>query len=256
MNKPKTASLTFLKGAIHTLCGNDSLRPVMMNVFFNDGKVVATDAHVIMIQDLRICHGLDEDAIQVLDGKQIHKDNVADLMKCDFFEFYDDCIVGSIKGKKSKVKAEFEENPPTYPNYKAVIPSAQDSLEWYAINPTFLEKIHKAAVKLDKDSVGVKMRFTGQSRGAVVSFKGYSESEQMALIMPMAWKELESDKRDEAKAARVEREDLRSEIEDLNDQLKSREPSNLYDEQKREITDALFSGLELPTLEEIKTYYL
>lgn len=64
-------------------------------------------------------------------------------------------------------------------------------------------------------------------------------------------KELESDKRDEYKESYLE-----AEIEQLNDQLKSREPSNLYDEQKREITDALFNALELPTLEEIKTYYL
>jgi hypothetical protein len=189
MNTPKTAGLYFLKGAIHTLCGNDSLRPVMMNVFFDEGKVIATDAHVIMIQDLRKCHNLSDDIINILNGKQLHKDNVAELMKCDFFEFYDDCVVGSVKGKKSKVKAEFEENPPLYPNYKAIIPGNQDALEWYALNPTFLEKIHKAAVKLDKDAVGVKLRFTGQSRGAVVSFRGFTESEQMALIMPMAWKD-------------------------------------------------------------------
>lgn len=184
----KVTSLNFLKGAIHTICGRDALRPVMQNVFFDEGKVVATDAHILMTQDLVACHGLDAEVVEILNGKQLHADNVAELMKCDFFEYYEDCIVGSVKGKKYKVKAEFEVDAAKYPNYKAVIPSTSDSLEWYALNTTFLDKLFKASVKENKDTAGVKIRFTGhQSRAALVSFRGFSEEEQLGLIMPMKW---------------------------------------------------------------------
>jgi hypothetical protein len=78
-------------------------------------------------------------------------------------------------------------------------------------------------------------------------------SEQASQALTVVYNDREKYKQ-KAELDHIER--LTAELEEMLDQLKSREPSNLYDEQKREITDALFSELELSALEEIKTYYL
>ncbi len=179
---------SFLKGKPHKCCGKDPQRPSMQYLYFKDGFVYATDATVLVKQNLLGCHDIPVEMHTLLDGKLLHAENAEALAVCNFFEFQDDKIIGHKKGSKTKVLAdlELEENVGKYPNINAVIPTGErGSVSRFALNPKLLVQIQSAAVSIDKAAANTRLNFYGETRSAVVEFAGFDISEQSALIMPV-----------------------------------------------------------------------
>lgn len=181
-------SLTFLNGKPQKCCGTDALRPAMSHLFFNNGFVYATDAHVLIKQDLKACHGMTDEIVEKLNGKMLHRENADALAACDLFEIHDDKIIGAKKNSKTKVLADLvaDGQEGEYPNVEAVIPSMADASELaqYALDPKKLLQLQSASVALDKDAKVLRLTFFAPDRGALVHFHGFSESEQLGVIMP------------------------------------------------------------------------
>jgi hypothetical protein len=177
----KETSLTFLKSPIHTICAKDNLRPTFECVHFIKGYAYATDGHILLKQSLRGVHELSQEIVDLLEGKALHYSNLEALKKCEIFEFFEDHILGSVKGSKSKIKVEFEQDVKPV-DYEAVIPKqAGSELDSFCFNPELLTKLTKASSCEDST---VKLYFTGEYRGAIVEFKGFALDLQKGLLMP------------------------------------------------------------------------
>ena len=181
-------SLTFLKGKPQKCCGSDNLHPTRSHLFFNNGFVYATDARVLIKQDLKVCHGMTDEMVEKLNGKMLHRENADALAACDLFEIHDDKIIGSKKNSKTKVLADLvtEAQEGKFPNVEAVIPSMSNASELaqYALDPKKLIQVQSASVAFDKDAKALRLTFFAPDRGALVHFQGFSGSEQLGLIMP------------------------------------------------------------------------
>ena len=68
---------------MHLACAKDDFRPQMQCIYFKDGFAYATDAHVLVKNDLTACSNLDPEQIALLDGKLLHADHYKDILKYD-----------------------------------------------------------------------------------------------------------------------------------------------------------------------------
>ena len=110
------------KRPIHQMASKDECRPAMNYIIIENGCLVATDAHMIIIQSLEL-HGFDQQEIQTLEGCCIHRKDFAAILKFDTIQIERT----GITAKKGDVKEWFslkklEDMDFNYPNYKPFIP--------------------------------------------------------------------------------------------------------------------------------------
>lgn len=165
---------------VYLACGKDELRTQLNYVIFEEGCLVATNAHVLVKQKLEL-HGFDEEEIKLLEGKKLHYETVKEIMRYD--------IVSVKEGKfvchKGNVKGEFELlDKDNYPNYKAVIPSGEgEDLSEIGFNLSYMNDIKN--LMLDPAGTGnVVMKIFGSNKAILMRSYGLSFSEETLLIMP------------------------------------------------------------------------
>jgi len=174
---------TFFVSALHEACGKDSLRPVMSHVFFTNGKVWATDAHILVSQDLRETLGFTDEHVQLLEGKYLEAGHVKELTKCIAFETTAEYVQGTQKnGGTFRAPLKTESEVGKYPNCEAVIPQQTDPTEHIGINHKIFTRLCNAMVLKTPDNC-VKLSLNGQTRGIVV--RPIEDSGQLGLIMPV-----------------------------------------------------------------------
>ena len=175
---------TFFLSAIHEACGKDDLRPTMSHVFFNNGKVYATDAHILIRQDLKETLGFTDEHIQLLEGKLLEAGHVKELNKCIFFETTAEYVEGTLKnGGTFRAPLKTESEVGKYPNAEAVIPQGTEPTEHVGINYKILNRLCLAMVLKDPDNC-IKLSLQGSSRGIAVRPSQYDRG-QIGLIMPV-----------------------------------------------------------------------
>lgn len=168
----------FLDAKLETICSNDDLRPAMQCVYFKDGYVYATDAHVAIKQHLSL-HDIDEECAKILDGKLLHKSHLQIMKKCDWFEI----LPNGIKSKKGMMTITHEFYDDKYPDIEKVIPKkANSSLNVLGLNAVLLKKVQD--VMFQTEGQHLKLEFT-KPNGAILLTTMIRPEHQVGLIMPI-----------------------------------------------------------------------
>lgn len=167
---------------IHHACSNDDLRPIMQNVLIDNGVAIATNAHVLVLINMRHNSMLDNDQIELMNGKMIHRDSWSFLCSADMVKPSPDGIICHKGGIKCSIM--YEQEPAfSYPNYKAIIekynnkPEPVDSM---GINPEWITLLKKT---FGGSSMGYQFMFYGKDKGVIV--RPISDTTRYAVVMPM-----------------------------------------------------------------------
>jgi len=180
MSRSKKIKLKGFKTPIWKLCGSDELRPVLQNVCIKDGFVYATDAHVAIKQSLDKFHGLDEESIANLEGKQIHYSVLKELDKYNIVLFKSDCIhayTDEIIATFNYCKHEY-----MYPNVDSVIHiELKEKLGEVSFNPRNLVLLSQAMGSTSKTILS----FTEVHKAIHVTVDDFTKEENLGILMPL-----------------------------------------------------------------------
>ena len=166
---------------INTICSNDNLRPSMSHIMFKDGFIVATNANILIRQNLKL-YGFSEEQIKLMQEKFLHKNTFKLLLGLEIKEVDADGIVALKDG--SEIKFLFAKADWKYPNYEAVLPfnSPVQMIDEIGFNDKNIQKILSV---MFNSTGGFKMCFYGKSKAIKITSTSENESEQMAILMPI-----------------------------------------------------------------------
>lgn len=172
--------INFAKGLNMDLaCANDETRPVMNCVHFENGFAYASDGHILVRNKIEECALLNDSQIEMLNGKNLHRDSYKQLIK------YDTIIVSEdgIEAKKNGQTAffYFDKTETKYPNAEAAIQNALNNpsapMSQIGINTTYLIKLNKALF----NSSACRYQFTGENSAIILQSL---DSDSLGIIMP------------------------------------------------------------------------
>lgn len=108
------------KRKVSKICGNDEVRTILQYIYFEDGNLICTNAHILLIQSLKE-HNFTDEEIEILNGKFLHKNVFDAIYKHDYVTVNKKgfkCVTGEVECVYS-----FSESPiGKYLEYKSVIP--------------------------------------------------------------------------------------------------------------------------------------
>lgn len=170
---------SFLETPVDIICTKSDLRPAMKCVYFKDGFLYATDAHIAIKQSLKL-HGLEQEEINALDGKLISSEGIKALKKMDGFYIDEKGIVG-VKGQN---ETRFNFVDERFPDLEAVLPkSSQEATEFIGINPELYARVGKVLISDEDVPNFFRLDFYGTTRAIKATTK-IPDTEQIAIIMP------------------------------------------------------------------------
>jgi hypothetical protein len=176
-------------------CGKDDLRKPMQYVSFKDGYVYATDAHLLVKQHLSL-HGFDPEEIALMNGRCLHKDAFAELLRYEEVGVRESLPTGAhfkCKAKSHSIEIPLLDECPDgrIPNMDPVIPSEEviEAVSQIGINLKLLERASKLLISQN----GLcKFQFHGPTKGVLLTSgteKGrevsYDYSTELVLVMPL-----------------------------------------------------------------------
>lgn len=168
------------KSNLHLLAGKDPFRPAMQHIYFKDGYMWVTDAHILLKQ--RIDHSTII-APEHLEGKSLHS-SVYQMIKGKF-----DIVKATPEGlnctdsygNKVMFSYSISETPEFVKNMSAVIPKGDlVPVPAIGINLNYLNLLRKGMILSD---MGCKFSFYGKNRAIVVTAIGVED--QTGMIMPV-----------------------------------------------------------------------
>lgn len=181
--KLKAGKSNFLETKLESICGKDDLRPAMQCVYFSNGFVYATNAHIAVKQRLTL-HGIDEDLHSHLEGKLLHRSHLALMRGCDFFEI----VPNGIKSRKGFVEMIHVFTDEKYPDIEAVLnKDCPIEVSRIALNASLLKNLQDVMF-LNSPPNHVRLDFFGTKR-AIIAFTDIVKEDQIGLIMPTQIKE-------------------------------------------------------------------
>lgn len=170
------------KYKLHYCCDReDSLLPMMQNIFFDKGNAVASDGHILIIAPLEEICNFPIDQKELLDGKFLHRSQYEKILKFDFAEVQEDGIVCKTVSKEnskvvmSETKFLFQ-MVEKYPDYKKIITDEKESVEQIGLRPNFIIDLSEAAGNKD-------MIFTFNSPNKAIRVD-FEDSNIRGIIMP------------------------------------------------------------------------
>lgn len=136
----------FNKGVMmHLACSTDDLRPAMQNIYFKDGFAYASNSQILVRNELTACSTIDEQQLQILDGKLLHYSHYKDILKYNVIEISEEGIEAIKNGQKAFFYFNTTEN---YVDAEKVINKAlnQTSVQTsqFALNIELLARLKKA----------------------------------------------------------------------------------------------------------------
>lgn len=163
------------------VCSSDDLRPVLQNIYFNDGYAVATDCHVIVKQSLKE-HAFTEDEIKIMNGKFIHKQVFNEIFRFDVVKVTEDGF-NCIK-KQVKVLISFSEVDGKYPISDKIFDNLKESLDVDEIgmNGNLIKTINDVSLSYMKT---YKFKFFGKDKGIKVIANDLIDSAEQIILMPV-----------------------------------------------------------------------
>lgn len=165
---------------VDKICGKDDLRPIMKHAFIKDGCVVATDAHQLVIINLKF-FGLNDEAIELLEGKYISKSNLTLLGRINKNHYWTLTEQGF---KVNDLTYNFSKVDGKFPNYNAVIPDTKVKIDTIGMDSNFLLNIQKIYHYQKGGDFGsnLKIVFHGETRAILI--KSIESNYFTGLIMP------------------------------------------------------------------------
>lgn len=166
---------------MHLACGADDLRPVMTNVRFKDGYMIATDAHILIKAKLEHFTDFASDEIALLEDKFINRHVFKRILSCREVrvtpEGIEDCNL--------KTLYRFNPTKDKYPNIDAVIPKDEDQTQVNEIgmNPVLFSKV--CNIISCSNVIHCKVKFFGKDRAIIINSINHKDDELIGLIMPV-----------------------------------------------------------------------
>lgn len=175
---------------LHKVCGDDELRPVQGYLYFKDGNVYATDAHIAIAAPLSFVSNFDDDEKYLLKGKLIHASQFAQLLK-----MRETHVKVSADGVRFECKTAYgetiifplltEEQLGKFPNVESVIVKAEKNakelgtqLPRVGFKPSLLADL---AAAMDAQIFAF---YFGNPKGAIVVRDQVTGTEIRAILMP------------------------------------------------------------------------
>lgn len=167
---------------ISIACGSDDLRPVMSHLFFDNGYVIATDAHLLLKQSLKE-HAFTEEEISIMNGKLLHRAAFDEIFRYDHVTVSE----AGFTCRKGPVKCiiEFSECENKFPDYEAVIPKTKlQPIDEIGLNMKIIHKISQLTLSYNKN---VKFSFRAKNKAVIITpLDGDVEpGADLLLVMPV-----------------------------------------------------------------------
>ena len=103
------------------ICANDELRPILNNVLFEGGNIIATDGTMLLCADMNEVSNLSDEDISSLNGKMMYRTNFALMLKYrNLYKIENDGVI-VCNTNDDIVKILFSNMVGTYPNYKDLL---------------------------------------------------------------------------------------------------------------------------------------
>lgn len=172
---------------LHIVCTIDDIRPCLSTILFKDGFAYATNTHILVKLDLNECCNFSDEEKEILNGKQIHKNQFAQLLKYDLVVVKEEGFVACKSSDISETCFRFI-NPARLPNlkYPDVDRVIQDALNkprvaqnQIGIDISYIDKCNK--IFSTKKTI---MQFGELHQPIIIKC---ADSKDMALIMPYAF---------------------------------------------------------------------
>ena len=167
---------------MHLCCANDTLRPVMNNIYIEDCIAYATDGHILVANHLDECTTFDSSQAELLNGKFIHRSDYAAILKHNIVIIKEDGIL-AINGTR-ETKYFFNKDCGKFPNGKLIIDQIEKKepapVSKIGMNISFLDRIKKGL----SNGQRVALFFKGEDGGILA--KNISMSyKSVGLLMPL-----------------------------------------------------------------------
>ena len=175
---------------LHKVCADDKLRPAHGYLYFKDGNVYATDAHIAIAAPLSFVSTFSEEEQKLLEGKMIHATQFAQLLKMR--ETHVKVIADGVRFECKTAYGETiifplltEEQIGKYPNVENVIAEAEKNakelgtqLPRVGFKPSLLADL---AAAMDAQIFAF---YFGNPKGAIVVRDQVQGTEIRAILMP------------------------------------------------------------------------
>lgn len=181
----KTERFNFDKSCqMHLACSYDEdFRPSQCCVYFKDGFAYATDSHILVKNRISECSNLDQETIDALDGKLLHRNFYKEILKYDTISVSEEGI--ECKKGSNISFFYFAKDCLKYPNAEEVIqetlnkqtvqiPEIRFSLKYFDILRKSLHNFEKC-----------KVVFKGQSE-PIVFYNIEDDVSSIGIAMPLA----------------------------------------------------------------------
>jgi hypothetical protein len=169
---------------ISLACGTDDLRPSMTHLHFKDGFVYATDAHILLKQNLK-AHAFTDDEIELMNGKFLHAAAFNEVYRYDSVTVTEQGFIC----RKGPVKTIVEFTPfdGKYPDADAVIPTGPVSpIDSIGLNMALIKKVEQLTLSYTKN---VKAHFRGKNKAIIftpIDSDDLEPNADLILLMPVA----------------------------------------------------------------------
>lgn len=164
------------KCRIDKVCGSDRFRPTFDLIYFEDGNMIATNGHVLMVLCLYECSTFCEQQINLLNGKYLHKKDYQSLLKEEVIVITEDGFLIKNDGREKTIK--FVNPTIKFPDYKKLFDRKKGDVNAIGLSASMMNII-ASAFPFDT----IKLEFTS-NREAIYISPARSEYESKGLIMP------------------------------------------------------------------------
>jgi len=168
---------------IHLACSDHMLRPSLNYVYFINGFMYASDAHILVKQSLKLHDIFESD---FLNGKSINKNTYANILKYQFANATENGIECSMRDNKDVVLFKYSENEMTMPDFESVLNFEYESLSGIKFSMEFnCIKFKRLISSMYLPKGNIIMTFNGENKAVKITAGGVDENLQVALLMPI-----------------------------------------------------------------------
>jgi DNA polymerase III sliding clamp (beta) subunit (PCNA family) len=165
---------------MHMTCGKDDLRPIMSHVYFDNGNMVSTDAHVLIKAKTSEFTDFDPSELEILNGKFIHANTFKKILACKHVVVEEEGVKDLASGDVYK----FAKVDGKYPNYEAVLPQGTLEIDQIGVAPKVIKQIFSVLTNDLMQTVALK--FSGKNKAIKITSTTLNDSDFTAIVMPCA----------------------------------------------------------------------
>lgn len=155
-------------------------------LFFEGGKVIVANSAFIVIQSLE-SHGFDQEEIEQLEGKGIHKDVFSEIYRYDFVRVIDKKFVC----QKGKVTASFAVEDIEYINYKSIVdrfePNNNPNFNKFGVDISLIQAIKDILLPTFNSQDDHKVVWEVQAPDKIMRIRGVRSTleQERIFVMPV-----------------------------------------------------------------------